>query len=143
MLDDLNHTLGASQQDDALAVLEELEANTPEEIRLQRAHFRLSIKAAVILQCGNSSQLKSFKVKGVTGDVSQGGCSVLLPIPIQVGDIYRIQFDRKMLDLPLTFARCIRCRLVREDAFEAGLAFFTPIELPDQVTPKEGSALLS
>ena len=143
MLDDSNESLGALQQDDAFAVLRELEANTPEEIRRQRAHFRLSIKAAVILQCGNTSQLMSFKIKGVTGDVSQGGCSVLLPIPIQVGDIYRVQFDRKMLELPLTFARCVRCRLVREDAFEAGLAFFTPIELPEQAASKEGSALLS
>ena len=143
MLDDSKDSLGALQQDDAFAVLQELEANTPEEIRRQRAHFRLSIKAAVILQCGNTSQLMSLKVKGVTGDVSQGGCSVLLPIPIQVGDIYRVQFDRKMLDLPLTFARCVRCRLVREDAFEAGLAFFTPIELPEQVASEKGSALLS
>ena len=143
MLDDSNESLGVSQQDDVFAVLQELEANTPEEIRRQRAHFRLSIKAAVILQCGNTSQLMSLKVKGVTGDVSQGGCSVLLPIPIQVGDIYRVQFDRKMLELPLTFARCVRCRLVREDAFEAGLAFFTPIELPEQVASEKGSALLS
>ena len=143
MLDDSNESLGALQQDDAFAVLRELEANTPEEIRRQRAHFRLSIKAAVILQCGNTSQLMSFKVKGVTGDVSQLGCSVLLPIPIQIGDIYRVQFDRKMLDLPLTFARCVRCRLVREDAFEAGLAFFTPIELPEQVASNEGSVLFS
>ena len=143
MLDDWNESLGALQQDDAFAVLQELEANTPEEIRRQRAHFRLSVKAAVILQCGNTSQLMSFKVKGVTGDVSQGGCNVLLPIPIQVGDIYRVQFDRKMLELPLTFARCVRCRLVREDAFEAGLAFFTPIELPEQVASNEGSVLFS
>lgn len=143
MLDDSKDSLGALQQDDAFAVLQELEANTSEEIRRQRAHFRLSIKAAVILQSGNTSQLMSLKVKGVTGDVSQGGCSVLLPIPIQVGDIYRVQFDRKMLELPLTFARCVRCRLVREDAFEVGLAFFTPIELPEQVASEKGSALLS
>jgi c-di-GMP-binding flagellar brake protein YcgR len=141
MLDDASDILGAAQQEDAFAVLKDLENNTPDEIRRRRAHFRLSVKAAVILQSGNASQLMAFKVKGVTGDISQGGCSVLLPIPVAVGDIYRMQFDRKTLDLPLTFARCVRCRLVREDAYEAGLAFFAPIELPEQAVQSESSLL--
>ena len=49
--------------------------------------------------------------------------------PVTVGDVYRLQFDKASIDLPLVFARCLRCRLVREDAFEAGFTFFTPISL--------------
>ena len=83
-----------------------------------------------------------FKVKGVTGDISEGGCSVLLPIPVPVGDVFRLHFDRSQLDLPMTFARCLRCRLVREDAFEAGFVFFKAIALPSQsmVAAEHGSA---
>lgn len=137
MFDDIDDPSNRTPGDDAFHVLRELERNTPEEIRRQRAHFRLSIKSAVILQPGNQTDVLSFKVKGVTGDISAGGCSALFPVPTRVGDIYRLGFDRKALDLPLTFARCVRCRLVREDAFEAGFAFFSPISLPDNVIETE------
>lgn len=143
MLDETNGSAHGITSDDAFDALRDLERNTPEEIRRQRAHFRLAIKAGVILQPGNATDLLSFKVKGVTGDVSAGGCSGLFPVPARVGDIYRLQFDRKMLDLPLTFARCVRCRLVREDAFEAGFAFFSPISLPEGVAYGSESACLS
>ena len=84
-----------------------------------------------------------IKVKGVTGDISEGGCSAVFPIPTRVGDVYRLQFERKQLDLPLTFARCVRCRLIREDAYEAGFAFFSAICLPENVAVAEGSNLVS
>ena len=110
----------------------------------QRAHERICIKVKVILQSGNSSELLSYKVQGVTGDVSEGGCRAMFPIPIQVGDIYRLQFDREQLDVPLVFARCMRCTLVREDAYEAGFAFFSKIKIPvkEAVESQSGGELL-
>jgi c-di-GMP-binding flagellar brake protein YcgR len=143
MFDELDDVAGSITSEEAFGVLRDLERNTPEEIRRQRAHFRLAIKAAVILQPGNASDLLEMKVKGVTGDISAGGCSALFPIPIHVGDVYRLTFDRKSLDLPLTFARCVRCRLVREDAFEAGFAFFSPISLPERTAGRMESSLIS
>ncbi len=140
MFDEPNDIAGEITSEEAFSVLRDLERNTPEEIRRQRAHFRLAIKTGVVLQPGNGSQLLSLKVKGVTGDVSAGGCSALFPISITVGDIYRLQFDRKALDLPLTFARCVRCRLVREDAYEAGFAFFSPICLPESAAARTESS---
>jgi len=141
MFDDIRNPSAAITGDEAFDVLRELERNRPEEIRRQRSHFRLSIKSSIILQPGNQTDMLSFKVKGVTGDISAGGCSALFPVPARVGDIYRLVFDRKTLDLPLTFARCVRCRLVREDAFEAGFAFFSPISLPDNVAAAESVGL--
>ena len=133
MFEELNSTGRSLNEDQAFGLLQELEQNTSDEIRRQRAHFRLAIKTQVVIQPGNASDLLAYKLKGVTGDVSEGGCSALFPMPIAVGDIHRLQFDRDSLDLPLTFARCVRCRLVREDAYEAGFAFFTPISLPEDV----------
>lgn len=131
MFDDLERNSRAPNTDEAFHMLQELGRNTTDEIRRQRAHFRIAVKIGVILLPGNASQQLTFKLKGVTGDISEGGCSVLFPLPIQVGDLYRLQFDRQALDLPLTFARCVRCRLIREDAFEAGFAFFKTICLPE------------
>lgn len=120
--------------EEAFGLLQEMESNTSDELRRQRTHFRIAIKAAVILRAGNSRELVSFKLKGVTGDISEGGCSALFPLPIHVGDIFRLEFDRAAIQLPLIFARCVRCRLVREDAFEAGFAFFNAISLPEHLS---------
>jgi hypothetical protein len=120
-------------KDEAFDLLHELEQNRPDEIRRQRKHFRLEVKAGVTLQPGNVSDMLKFKMQGTAGDLSQGGCRILFPLPIRVGDIYRLEFDRKQLELPLIFARCLRCRFLREDAYEAGFMFFSPIALPCNV----------
>ncbi len=140
MFDDLDANLDSTAQDQAFDLLQELEKNTPDEIRRQRAHFRISIKAGVTMQSGNASQLLDYKVKGVTGDISQGGLGALFPIPARVGDIYRLEFDRNQLDLPLTFVRCVRCHLVREQSFECGFTAFAPITLPANAAVEAGAA---
>jgi len=142
MLDDGDDFGAPLSGDQAFELLRELEGNTPEQIRRQRAHFRVAIKAGVVVQPGNTSELLTMKVKGVSGDISEGGCSVLLPIPVKVGDVYRLTWDREAVDLGLTFARCVRCRLVREDAFEAGFAFFVSISLPEKLHSHTESALI-
>jgi hypothetical protein len=136
MLDDLDLSGGGSI-DDSFDVLRELESNTSEEIRRQRHHFRIAIKAKVIVQPGNTSDMESFRIQGVTGDISEGGFQGLFPTPLVVGDIYRFEFDRNELDVPMLFARCVRCRLIREDAFECGLQFFATIPLPNNLAALE------
>ncbi len=141
MFDDYDDSTGKLSTDEAFDLLQDLERNKTEDIRRQRAYFRLAVKSAVILQPGNTSDLLRFKVKGVTGDISEGGCSILFPLSPRVGDIYRLQFDKNLLDAPLAFARCVRCRLIREDAYEAGFAFFRPITLSEQTAEKHAGAL--
>jgi len=120
--------LGDEEQD--FDILQELEQQVDEQIRHLRMHERLTIKAKVILQSGNSSSLLDYKVQGVMGDISEGGCRAMFPIPIIPGDIYRLELDQNEFELPLIFARCVRCKLIREDAFEAGFSYFVPIKLP-------------
>lgn len=143
MFDDLNPVADLFHDDEAIGMLQELSANTPEEVQRQRAHFRLTIKAGVIAQPGNASDLVKLKIKGTTVDISQGGLSAVFPGPIRVGDVYRLGFDPDQLDLPLTFARCVRCRLIHEEAFEAGFAFFCPISLPENIASAAASTEIS
>ncbi len=128
--------------DNAFDLLQELERNTPDEIRRQRAHFRIAVKAHVTLQPANASQMLKFKMQGTTGDLSEGGCRILFPLPVNVGDLYRLEFDRQQLDLPLTFARCVRCHLLREDAYEAGFTFFSPITMPANLHAADEQSLM-
>ena len=142
MFDELDGNQQTPDGEQLFDLFQELHQNTPDEIRRKRTHFRVTIKAGVTVQAGNTSQLADLKIQGVTGDISAGGLCALFPMPLNVGDIYRLQFDRDKIDLPLTFARCIRSRLVREDAFEIGFRFFSPIALPDNVVAEDASLSL-
>jgi c-di-GMP-binding flagellar brake protein YcgR len=119
-------TLTAKEALDAMA---EIERSTPQQIKTMRSSARIALRAKVTAQPANSSQRNSFQTHGVLGDISRGGCLILFSDPLAVGDVYRLSFDRSVLDLESQFARCLRCRLVRENAFEAGFSFFQPMDL--------------
>lgn len=138
MFDDLDNKPGPLNEDQACELFQELEKNTPEEILRQRGHFRVTIKVGVMLHSATTSELLAFEVKGVTGDVSESGCGLVFPVTIRAGDVYRLEFERAKLNLPVTFARCIRCRFVREEVFEAGFRFFTPVPSLGNLAPAEG-----
>ncbi|MFI4871201.1 MAG: PilZ domain-containing protein [Phycisphaerales bacterium JB061] len=118
----------------AHTLLNELEQQTPEAIRKQRATERHEIRCGVNLKPGNASDVHKPTIEAVTGDVSSGGCQVMSSQPLCVGDVYKLEFEKGELDLPTIYARCLRCRLVREDAFESGFAFFTPVKLEEMKT---------
>lgn len=126
----------------AHSLLTELESQTPEAIRRQRSSERASCKVHLIIRPGNASDAHRAAIEAVTGDVSSGGCRLMTSEPLRVGDIYKLAFEKGELDLPIIFARCLRCRLVREDAFESGFAFFTKIELASPETVEASGSLL-
>ncbi len=128
-------------EDDVLESLADFERNTADSVKRARSSTRLRVKSKVIAQSGNSGDRLKFKIQGVTGDVSAGGCQILFPIPLRVGDIYWLTFDKTELDIDSVFARCLRCRLIREDAYEAGFKFFEPIDLSNAVEGGNSEAL--
>jgi hypothetical protein len=125
--------------DGALDALADLERNTADEVKQMRAHTRIRVKSEVVAQPGNSSDRLKFKIVGVMGDISAGGCQILFPVALGVGDVYWLTFDKRVLELGSMFARCVRCRVVREDAFEAGFSFFSPIDV-SQIRKNTGVA---
>lgn len=136
-------TTGGSFDAWAQTLLRELEQQTPEAIRKQRSSQRQDISVAVTIRPGNASDRGSrADAEGVTGDVSTGGCRVMTSRPVLVGDVYQLHFAKGELDLPIVYARCLRCRLVREDAFEAGFAFFEKIVLATDERDADGGSLL-
>lgn len=127
--------------DDVLDSLADLEGNKSETLKRARSSDRVRVKSKVFAQPGNSGDRLKCKIQGVTGDISARGCQILFPIPLRVGDIYWLTFDRKELELDSVFARCLRCRLIREDAYEAGFKFFEPIDVADTVPNANTEAL--
>ena len=113
--------------------LSELEANTSEEIKRQRTHARFAFQCNVTVHPGNSRERTAPAVDAVMRDVSENGCQIVSPVPIGVGDVFWMVFDPATAKIEPAFCRCVRCWLVREDAFQAGFRFLSPIELPDTI----------
>lgn len=116
--------------DDRHELVAELASNTDEAARAMRQSTRLAVRASVRVERGSLSERHGPPLAGITGDVSTGGTQLLLPKPLHIGDVYLLSFDRSELDLAPVYALCLRGRQVRADAFEAGLRFLQPVQLP-------------
>lgn len=108
-----------------------LELQRQEHVREHnRSSKRVGIHCRVEILPGNSRERHLAPIQGACSDLSTGGgCRLISDAPPAVGDIYWIRFE-KNVDIPSVFARCIRCRLLREDAFESGFQFFSEMTLP-------------
>ena len=121
------------ESSDAIEALQELEQNTRRAVIRQRSNERLEIDISVTVRPGNSSERQRSAWKGVTANVSGSGCMLVTSSPLIPGDIYSVEFHDDAIELPNTLGRCVRSRMIRDDAFEAGLRFFDPIDLADAV----------
>lgn len=111
-------------------MIAEIEQNTSDAVKRERAHARFSVRARVTAEPGSMSHRNGQAIDGVTGDVSAGGALILTSRPLFVNDVYLLCFDQAALPIPPVHALCLRVRMIRPDAFEVGLKFFSPIETP-------------
>ena len=111
-------------------LLRSLEQQQGAEVGQSRKHARLEIELKVVVRPANASEHARFRLQGVSADLSRGGCRLILPLPVGVGDVFRLEFATGSGAAPMAFARCLRCRLVREQVFEAGFHFLSPLDLP-------------
>lgn len=116
---------------EALDAIAELERNTSSAILSQRSSERLEIKTKVLVRPANASQRHEFNLECVTADISNGGCMVLAGRPVIPGDLYWLTFDDAQIKVGSLYARCLRCRYVREEIYEAGFRFLNDISLRD------------
>lgn len=123
-------------------LLAELEQQSLQEIRKVRRHERLEAKLDLIVSVGNGSDRTTPSIDGYTRDLSAGGCRAILEHAPTVGDVYRVQVKDPKGTYPVMFARCLRCALVRENAFDCGFMFFSSLELGDSASPSMGTDLL-
>ncbi|MEO1617402.1 MAG: PilZ domain-containing protein [Planctomycetota bacterium] len=116
---------------EALDALSDLERNKSDSVRQARSSIRIRLRASVRAEPGSPDQRQAFSVEGVSSDLSTGGCQLLFPRPLRVGDFYLLTFDHSSLRLEPLLSRCLRVRMVREDAFEAGMKFLEPVDMDD------------
>lgn len=84
----------------------------------------------VSLKPSNSSQRHEAEIRGYCRDISQSGCGVMATSPARVGDMYRFEVvGDQAHPLHGCHARCIRCHLLDEDAFEIGFSLLTTLDV--------------
>jgi c-di-GMP-binding flagellar brake protein YcgR len=132
---------GALGEDLERGLLRDLERQRLDRIQLLRAHKRVELQVSLTARPGNSSDRSGVVFQGQTADISAGGTKAFFSAPLLPGDVYRITFDDQQLGLPMIFARCIRCLLIREDHFEIGLQFFTKIAVGEKAAPDSDDLL--
>ena len=126
-----------------LEAVQSLQSSNEEAIKAQRKHRRFAIRAKVIIHPSDCADRGSVQWLGECHDISKGGCRILTQRPLQLGSIYWVQFQpTKDVKLDPVFARCVRGQLLRENAFEFGFSFLTPIELPENENSVEVDAVL-
>ncbi len=134
-----------SQLDSSAGTIEavqSLQSSNEEAIMAQRKHTRFEIRTKVIIHPSDCIDRGSMQWLAECHDISKGGCRLLTQKPVQIGSIYWIQFQpTKDTKLDPVFARCVRGQLLRENAFEFGMCFLTPIELPETEDSVEADAV--
>ncbi|MEZ6109211.1 MAG: PilZ domain-containing protein [Pirellulaceae bacterium] len=127
---------------DAVEALLSLDKSSDKVFQAQRAHARFESNSTITIKAANASQREDINFSAICNDISAGGCRVLSNKALMVGDLFFLVFERGQLDVPPVFARCLRCRFLREETFEMGFAFLTPVELPRGPVEDDSDSLL-
>ncbi len=121
------------ESSDAIEALKELEVSSQSAVMQKRTQSRVSIEIDVTIQPGDSSRRNELAISAATSDLSNTGCRLLSPGPVLPGDIYWLKFAANEAGIGSSMARCVRCHMIREGAFEIGMTFFNEIDLSDLV----------
>lgn len=125
-----------------LDLLEDLEHQTLDNVARLRTHERISLRIKILLSPGNLSELVAAPLEGFTKDLSQGGCAAVFPVAPRVGDLYRVQLVDEQRSLPQVIARCRRCAMIRDDAFQCGFEFISQLAVEELLDQDGSSSLL-
>ena len=124
-----HHQTDLEQAEGLLSAIQDLEANSKENVNARRYANRLELNCEVNLLPGNVSDRNGQDFNGKCRDVSNRGCRLVLTKPLVVGDIYLIKIKATAFGGDLIFGRCVRCHMLREDTFECGLNFLSPVSI--------------
>jgi hypothetical protein len=119
---------------DSLEAFNDLERCTDRSIMAQRSSERIEIRVKTIVRPANLSSRHQVSVESVTADISSGGCMVLASRAILPGDLYHLTFHDALRNVNPLLARCMRCRMIQDDAFEVGFRFLQNIPLKDLIS---------
>ena len=92
------------------------------------ANQRVVQNLQVVIRPGNASQRKLEIIEGYCKNISLTGCGAITDFAPRVGDLYEFSVPTQNNHvLHGVHARCVRCHLLDEEAFECGFSFLAPV----------------
>ncbi|MEM7782975.1 MAG: PilZ domain-containing protein [Planctomycetota bacterium] len=98
----------------------------------RRSKNRVAINSQAVIFPANAIDRDGTEIKGLCRDVSTSGCRVIMKKPLMVGSVYFMELIDSQTAIDPMFVRCIRCHLLREDTFECGLSFLSPLNFENE-----------
>ena len=111
-------------------LLEELELNRPENVQGARENAALKIRCKVAVEPANVCDRANARIEAAGRDLQRQGVTCVCDVPLMVGSLFRVTFERAVVDLPPVLATCDRCTMLNDSAFESHFRFEHPIQLP-------------
>ena len=137
-----HHQDTAASPEGLLSAIEDLAKNTRENVEsTRRGSDRRTLNSPAVLVPGNVSGRDGRVYNGNCRDISIRGCRLVLTQPLVVGDIYLMNVENEELGFDPSFGRCVRCHMIREDAFEVGMNFLSPVSFNDQILEDDSLSL--
>lgn len=101
---------------------------SPTNTRVASRTFPVNVQ--LLIRPSNSSQRRETPLRAYCKNLSQSGCGVVTDCAPKVGDMYRFEMPSDTTH-PIhgAHARCVRCHLLDEEAFEVGFSFLSPVDL--------------
>ncbi len=115
--------------EESFKVLEELELNQPKDVMEIRCIDEVEVKSTIWVEPGNASDRDGHKLVGMSSRIGKMNVTTVFSRPLRVGDVYRITFDKDVVDVESCYGLCRRCRFVNADTFESMLTFFAPVRM--------------
>ncbi len=117
--------------DDLLDDLLQAAGNESQETNQRRASRSVE-RSSITIESASTSERGRRAITGHLRDAGCGGVGTLTTRAPSVGDVYLLNIEDSPFTTGQIFARCMHCRLIREDSFESGFAFFAPATLQEE-----------
>ena len=121
----------ALSADDLIEDLLQAAGNDSQQTNQRRAS-RSTDRSIITIESASTSERGQRSIEGHLRDTGCGGVGTLTTRPPSVGDVYLLNIQDSPFTTDQIFARCMHCRLIREDSFESGFAFFAPATLREE-----------
>lgn len=111
-------------------LLDDIEIRCSADLAAARGMTTVRRKVAVEVRPGNASDRGAVVARVDTTEIRSRSITTMADVPVMVGDVLHLTFDRNALDVVPVLAVCDRCTMLGDASFEVRFQFVHEIALP-------------
>ena len=110
-------------------LLDDLELRCTTNVAAVRESAWQHKRVRVEIRAGDACLRTGLLTELFTNELSPVGLVGIAPMPLMVGSVFHLQFERHSLDAPSTLAICDRCAMLGDSSFELRFRFTQAIDV--------------